>query len=205
MIKKKRYRAGQKSDVWKLAGDLMAKTMKMCTGILIGLTVLCAVLYGYTRMELFCVSAITLGTAAYHFAMRLAFGTVMHLLLRNRVDYRAKWFQVSAAEKKLYKKLNVQKWKAKMPTYAPDTFDRKRHSWDEIAQAMCQAELVHEGIIVLSFVPVLGAISFGAVWVFVITSFLAACIDLAFVIMQRYNRPRVLKTIEKTAAGSTGK
>jgi hypothetical protein len=30
-----------------------------------------------------------------------------------------------------------------------------------------------------------------------ITSFLAACFDLAFVIMQRYNRPRVIKLIRK--------
>ena len=85
-----------------------------------------------------------------------------------------------------------------MPTYQPELFSPKEHTWDEIAQAMCQAELVHEIIIVLSFVPILAAIPFGALFVFVITSVLAACYDAMFVIMQRYNRPRILKLIKKT-------
>ena len=31
------------------------------------------------------------------------------------------------------------------------------------------AELVHEGIIVLSFAPILASLAFGATWVFVLT------------------------------------
>lgn len=176
----------------------MAKTMKLCAAVSIGLTLLCVVLYGFTHTGFFRVLAISFGTAAYHFAMRLAVGTGIHLLLRNHVNYRARWFQVSEGEKKLYKKLNVQKWKAKMPTYDPESFDPKRHSWDALAQAMCQAELVHEAIILLSFVPVFAAIPFGAFWVFMITSLLSACIDAAFVIMQRYNRPRLLRLLSRS-------
>lgn len=63
----------------------------------------------------------------------------------------------------------------------------------EIAQAMCQAEIVHEIIIVLSFVPLALIPRFGAAAVFVITSLLAAGLDLCFVILQRFNRPRILK------------
>lgn len=37
--------------------------------------------------------------------------------------------------------------------YRPDTFSSKNHTWVEIAQAMCQSELVHETNIVFSFVP----------------------------------------------------
>ena len=73
--------------------------------------------------------------------------------------------------------------------------DSKIHSWDEIAQAMCQAELVHEVIIILSFLPIFAAIPFGALPVFVITSILSAGFDAMFVIMQRYNRPRIMKLI----------
>ena len=85
-----------------------------------------------------------------------------------------------------------------MPTFEPDCFDRTIHTWEEIAQAMCQAELVHEIIIVLSFLPVFAAIPFGALFAFVITSVLAACFDALFVIMQRYNRPRIVRLISKT-------
>lgn len=57
---------------------------------------------------------------------------------------------------------------------------------------MCQAELVHETIVVLSFLPIAGGIRFGAYPVFIITTVLAAGYDLLFVMMQRYNRQRVL-------------
>jgi glycosyl-4,4'-diaponeurosporenoate acyltransferase len=39
--------------------------------------------------------------------------------------------------------------------------------------------------------------AFGAFWVFLITSVLSALMDLLFAIMQRYNRPRILKLCRK--------
>ena len=58
------------------------------------------------------------------------------------------------------------------------------------------AELVHETIAVLSFLPIAAGVRFGAYPVFIITSVLAAACDMAFVIMQRYNRPRLIKLME---------
>lgn len=80
-----------------------------------------------------------------------------------------------------------------MPTYSKDTFDVSRHSWDEIIQATCQSELVHETNVILSFIPVVGSIWVGAFEVFLITSILSAAYDLLFVFMQRFNRSRILK------------
>lgn len=40
----------------------------------------------------------------------------------------------------------------KIPTYVPDLFDPRKHTWDQIQQATCQAESDHEKIAVLSFV-----------------------------------------------------
>lgn len=177
----------------------MAKIMKRITLISALMTALFVVFYRNTESDMLLTLAITFGTTFYHFAMRLLTGSVMNLLLKNRVDYRRSWFRVGAAEQKLYKTLRVKKWKGKMPSYDPSCFDPKLHSWDEIAQTMCQAELVHEVIMVFSFLPVFAAIPFGALPVFVITSLLAACIDAMFVIMQRYNRPRILKLMEHTA------
>lgn len=176
----------------------MAKLMKFMALLTTLMTVALIVSYKYTDNHMIFVFMISFGTTAYHLDMRLMVGAVIDRLLDNHVNYRKRWFQVSAAEQKLYKKLKVKKWKTKMMTYDPNSFDRKLHSWDEIAQAMCQAELVHEVIILLSFVPIAASIPFGEVWIFAITSVLAACFDAAFVIMQRYNRPRIIKLIKKT-------
>ena len=106
-----------------------------------------------------------------------------------------RWFQVSESEKKIYEKLGVKKWKNKVPTYRPDWFDPRLHSWKEIAQIMCQSEVGHEIIAVLSFLPVFAGIKFGAYPVFIITSIVSAGMDLFFVIMQRYNRQRIMRIL----------
>lgn len=84
-----------------------------------------------------------------------------------------------------------------MPTYSPDTFDLNKHTIEEIISATCQSELVHETIVVLSFLPILLAIPFGTLGVFIATSIVAALIDCIFIIMQRFNRPRLLKILNK--------
>lgn len=141
--------------------------------------------------------AITFGTFFYHFAMRLIVGYALNQLMANRADYTKRWYQSRPFESKLYRLLRVKKWKGHMPSYDPSLFDRRLHSWEEIAQAMCQAEIVHEIIAVLSFLPLLAAIPFGAFPVFLITSLLSAGFDLCFVIMQRFNRPRIIQFTEK--------
>jgi magnesium-transporting ATPase (P-type) len=97
---------------------------------------------------------------------------------------------------KFYKKMNVKKWKNKMPTYDKETFDISRHSWNEIIQATCQSELVHEANVVLSFLPLVSSVWFGEFTVFFITSILSALFDLMFVFIQRFNRTRILKMKE---------
>ena len=100
-------------------------------------------------------------------------------------------------KKKLYKKLNVKQWKSKVPAWSPESFETKHHTLNEIVQAMCNAEVVHELIIVFSFVPILFSLKYGVPLVFIITSIIAALTDSVFVIIQRYNRPRIVKLIEK--------
>ncbi|MBE5816312.1 MAG: hypothetical protein E7315_01145 [Clostridiales bacterium] len=174
----------------------MAKKMKITALVSALLTVLFAVLYKYTYTTLFLPLAITFGTTAYHLIMRLVVGAVINGIFHNRINYSLRWFRVGNTEQRLYKVIGVHKWKAKMPTYDPTIFDPKYHTWDEIAQATCQAELVHEAIIVLSFLPIISAVYFGSLSVFIITSVLSACYDGIFVIMQRYNRPRIIRLIK---------
>ena len=170
--------------------------MKISAASALLLTILCSAAY-FAGAVWAMPFAITFGTCFYHFAMRLLVGHILNRKMCNRADYRKRWYQLRDFEMPLYQFLRVKKWKGKMPSYDPEVFDPTKHSWQEIAQAMCQAELVHELIAVFSFLPLLAAIPFGAFWVFLITSVLSALFDLSFVIMQRYNRPRILRFIEK--------
>ena len=177
----------------------MARGMKWLTAVS---CLLCAVFTGLklAGQDWAFSYAITFGTFFYHFAMRLLVGHVVDRIMKNRADYSKPRYQLREFEIRLYKTLKVKKWKGNMPTYDPSLFDPKLHSWEEIAQAMCQAEIVHEVIVVFSFLPLLGAIPFGSFGVFLITSVLAALYDLSFVIMQRFNRPRIMKLIAKERA-----
>ena len=160
-------------------------------------TVVSGILYKNTSLEMLLTLAITMGTITYHFAMRLLVAFLYQTHMHNRADYSRRWYQVSKAEMRFYEKLGVKRWKNKMPTYNPATFDPGLHSWDEIAQATCQAELGHETIAVLSFLPILAGKWFGAYPVFIITSVLSAIFDLMFVAMQRYNRQRIVRLLRR--------
>ena len=178
---------------------MMRKIMIWAAVIFFGLTAASLGLYwGHYHWAL--PFAITFGTCFYHFAMRLLVGTIINRKMGNQADYKKAWYQLRPFESRVYRFLKVKKWKNGMPTYDPSSFDPKLHSWEEIVQAMCQAEIVHEIIVVMSFLPLLAAILFGEFGVFLITSLLAAMYDLSFVIMQRFNRPRILKLLEKERA-----
>lgn len=171
----------------------MAKTMKKTAVISLLLTIVFCLLYRVNSNSVIFSLAITFGTIAYHFIIRLVVGYLFDYNMKNHADYMKKWYQVSDSEMKLYQKLKVKKWKNKMPTFDMDVFDVSKHSWDEIIQATCQSELVHETNVILSFLPIIASVWFGSFEVFLITSVLSAIFDLMFVFMQRFNRTRILK------------
>lgn len=176
---------------------MFAKKIKLFTLLFVILTFVSAWAYWWSRKGVLLSAAITFGTFSYHFLMRLAVGFVIDSIFHNRIDYNFGWFREKKFEKPLYEMLGVKKWKGKMPTFEPEIWDPRKHTWTEIAGAMCQSEIVHLIIMVLSFVPIAMAGVWGAFGVFFITSVLAAGTDGLFVIMQRYNRPRVVKVIER--------
>ena len=171
----------------------MAKTMKRISVITLLLTICSFVLYRMTNYSFLVPFTITFGTTAYHFIIRLMVGVGLNSVMQNKANYHKKWYQVSDIEMKLYQKLKVKKWKNKMPTFDMDAFDISKHSWDEIVQATCQSELVHEINIMFSFLPIAASVWFDSFWVFLITSTSGAMYDLLFVMMQRFNRTRILK------------
>lgn len=141
--------------------------------------------------------AITFGTCFYHFSMRLLVGSILH---HARIDTDHKWFQQAKFETPLYTALKIHKRKSGIPTYNPGEFSLETRTPSQILRAMCRSELVHEWIIVLSFVPLLFVPMFGAFWVFLLTSVAAACYDLQFVLLQRYNRPRIRRLAKRHEA-----
>jgi len=171
----------------------MPKVMKFVTIFSFAVTIITTVLFYFLNKDIYLIMAITFGTTFYHLGIRLLVGALYNVGMSNRADYTKKWYQIHPWENRLYQVLNVKAWKDKMPTFNPEIFSYKKHSWNEIAQAMCQSELVHETNIILSFVPLIASKWFGSFYVFLITSVCGAVFDLLFVIMQRYNRGRIIK------------
>ena len=140
---------------------------------------------------------ITVGVTLYHFAMRLTVGTVVNSIMKNKANYANVWFREKGFEAKIYNLICVQKWKKYIPTYDPDTFDTSKRSVEELVGATCQAEIVHEIIMVLSLLPIAFIPLLGGAAVMIITSVLSMMFDSLFVILQRYNRPRLVRVMKR--------
>ena len=166
--------------------------------LLIAATICFSLVFTFTKADVFLTLALTLGTAAYHFSMRLVIGIIVNAVMGNKADHRRAWFRVGKGEFAFYKCINVKKWKDKMPTYDKGFFDIRQHSLEELAQVTCQSEIVHEIIIAASFLPIIASVWFGALPVFIITSCVAAGIDLMYVFIQRFNRYRLMRMINRS-------
>ena len=143
-------------------------------------------------------AAITAGTTFYHFAMRLVVGAIVPRFIKNPLAHR--WFAETPFESQLYAFLRVKQWKDRMPTYDPAAFSLRTNSLEQIICNSCVSEAVHEVIMLFSFIPILFTFLWGALPVFLITSILSALFDGCFVVMQRYNRPRLLRILSKKEA-----
>ncbi len=180
----------------------MAKKMtRVALFFMIG-TVILTAFYEKTAYGPALSLAITFGTVSYHLVMRLLVGGAFQAVMQNRADLRKRWYRVGRREMAVYEALKVKRWKRRMPTYDNALFDLRLHTWNEVAQAMCQAELVHEAIALLSFLPIAAGLRFGAYPVFIVTSVLSAGYDLLFVMMQRYNRQRIMVLLERKRTSS---
>ena len=174
--------------------------MKSIAALTAAVTLLLLLFSPWKQTAWWLACVLSFGTTAYHFLMRLAVGHLLLKLTDYRFDYRHLWFQPRNWEPAFYKMIQVRKWKGKIPTYAPEQFSFEKHTIHRIIQHMCGAELVHEIIMVLSFLPLLAVPRFGTFYIFLSTSLLAACYDGIFVVAQRYNRPRLVRIYERKEA-----
>lgn len=186
-----------KSSGYRVQNSKFKKQLFALTGIF-GFCFLISVLANvFYKSGLLFSLAITFGVTFYHFTIRLVIGYSIDRIFKNRINYNNQWFSQKKFEQHLYKKLRVHKWKGKIPSFDPEQFDIEKHTFGEIISSMCVAEIVHEVIFVFSFLPIVLSIPFGEFWIFFITSVLSAAFDLIFVIIQRYNRPRVMRLLNR--------
>ena len=176
------------------------KTKSVLAKLILGLFVLAILmiafysLYHYYQRPWMLSVAITLFTIFYHFAMRLIVGEAVTVAFRGKEFPQDRLgFRLYDFEKDLYRKLNVKQWKLNVITAKPEQFDLKQVSPQELLHNVMQAEFVHRLIMIFSFVPIFFIIPFGAPLAFILTSVFASLFDCVFVIIQRYNRPRVIK------------
>lgn len=135
-------------------------------------------------------------TIMYHFWVRIIMGNICKLF-KKYINYKQWWFKEKKIEKKIYELLHVKKWKGKVLTYNPELFSLKEYSLEEIANTMSKVEVDHWINEVISLSTLLFASFWGNFWAFLISAIVAMIFDSQFIIIQRYNRPRIVKNIEK--------
>lgn len=142
---------------------------------------------------------VTFLTVSYHFTMRLAVGQIMITHYRNDPPRPSSLMtRTFSFEPGLYRRLNVRSWKNRLITARPEQFDMKNQPPEEMLRSMVQAEAGHIINMPLSFMPLLLIMPYGTAPVFIITSVLACLMEVPFVIIQRYNIPRVIRYIRLT-------
>lgn len=130
----------------------------------------------------------------YHFWGRILLGNVSKLI---PWDHNCWWFREKPFEKRLYGLLSVKKWKGKALTFDPESFNLRNHSLDEVATVMTKSEADHWINELISLFSILFALLWGELWIFALTAVLAMLFDAQFIVIQRYNRPRILKILNK--------
>ena len=160
------------------------------------LAAVCFVLYyGYfVRHDAVLWTGITTFTIMYHLWMRIIMGNITRLF---RISYKSWWFREKGFEKKLYQILRVKKWKGSALTYNPGSYDLKSRTLTEIADTTAKSETDHWVNILISASTLILGLVWGMLWIFAVTAFAAALFDSQFIIIQRYNRPRLVKLIER--------
>jgi len=135
-------------------------------------------------------------TIMYHFWVRIIMGNISKLFQKH-IHYKQWWFKERKFEKRLYKLLHVKEWKGKALTYNPESFSLKEHSLEEIANTMSKSEVDHWINEVISITTMFFTIPWGAFWIFFVQAIVAMIFDSQFIIIQRYNRPRIVKILER--------
>jgi len=133
-------------------------------------------------------------TIMYHLWLRIIMGNVNKLF---NINYNMWWFKEKSFDKPICKFFRVKKWKGKALTYNPELFSLKNCSLHDIANTTCKVETDHLVNVLISLSTILFSLLWGWWWIFAISAFCAILFDMQFVLIQRHNRPRILRLIKR--------
>ena len=133
-------------------------------------------------------------TTVYHFKGRLIMGEQTK---KWNISYTHPFFRERKFERRLYKLLRVRRWRGKVLTYDPAAFDLSAHTLPEIADTMSKSECDHWINELISLSTICFGLIWGETWIFAVTCIIAMLFDGQFIVVQRYNRPRVVSLINK--------
>lgn len=133
----------------------------------------------------------------YHFGLRILFGKITK---KFNIDYNHPWYHHRKFEEWLYRGVMIRKWKDKVLTFEPELYDVKTRTLDQLATTMSKSELDHWINELISIVSISFALLWGEWAIFIGTAVIAMLFDAQFIAVQRYNRPIVLKLIEREKA-----
>jgi hypothetical protein len=162
----------------------------------------CFVLHENIKMDWILIIGMIMGYTAIHFILMFITAPILFALFRMKYNYLHRWFAPKRFEEKLYQILKVKKWKNKIPTYDNAAYSLTKQNIPKAIQMTCHAEIVHEVISVLSYLPILLGLVIPKVGLFIVLSFVFSVIHLLFSIVQRYNRPRLVGLYERTKSRS---
>lgn len=126
----------------------------------------------------------------YHFGLRIYMGTVTK---KWNITYNHPWFKQRSFEKKLYKLLRVRKWKDKVLTFEPEMYNFQSRTLSQLATTMAKSETDHWINEIISVISTFFLFIWGCPAAFIISAVAAMIFDAQFIIVQRYNRPIVLR------------
>lgn len=130
----------------------------------------------------------------YHFGLRIFMGNVTK---RFKINPHNPWYTQRKFEKPLYKLLRVRKWKDKVLTFDPESFNFQNRTLPQLATTMAKSELDHWINEIISVISIFFTFLWGCFPAFFISAIAAMIFDAQFIIVQRYNRPIVLRLMAR--------
>ena len=73
----------------------------------------------------------------------------------------------------------------------------KDYSLEEIANTMSKVEVDHWINEIISLSTLSFGLIWGNFWIFLLTAIIAMLFDAQFIVIQRFNRPRIVKLLER--------
>lgn len=150
--------------------------------------------YFNTKSNNSLVFGISMMAVCYHFISRIAITTMFNSFYTSEiVNPNENRFQQKSFEKGLYRKIKVRRWKNSFSSFDPNNFSLRFYSIDELIFEGCKAEMTHWICLFVGLLSLIFTVWFGAFTIYLAASVIGAIYDLAIIVVQRFNRPRLMK------------